>query len=231
MCNTKCPFSHDGKYCISNIRLFKQLPLEVQKNLVMNSVQRSYARDSVIVSAGDEIENILIIKKGMAKIRTLDMDGDEHISDILHDGQAIWHGMFLEDHVYHYDVVCTTDVELCSISRQTFTDVIAKHPDIAMYLIEMLSTELQDADDKVYLLSIREPYYRLAGFLLNRDERCITGNIHLKLDEIAGSIALRPETVSRNLAKMEKDKLIERQGKGKIRVIDKARLKEIYDNR
>ncbi len=96
-------------------------------------------------------------------------DGEERVLDVLHDGQAIWHGMFLEDHVYHYSVGCLSDVQFCSIKRTAFEKVLERHPDVALSLIQMLSTELDEAEERAALLSVHNPRVRLAGFLLCRD--------------------------------------------------------------
>ena len=48
---------------------------------------------------------------------------------------------------------------------------------------------------KAYLLSLHDVDDRVGQFLLFRDARCIGKEIELKLDDIAASISLRPETV------------------------------------
>ncbi len=164
------------------------------------------------------------------KIARYDIEGEEHILDILHDGQAIWHGMFLNDHIYHYSVICMSDVQLCTIHRNDFMDMLQKDPSTAMFLIEMLSTELKEANEKTLLLSIRDPLVRLAGFLLEKDRSCIGSQINLKLDDIASSISLRPETVSRNIAILEKQNLIIRKGHGRIFVTNREGLKKLFES-
>lgn len=47
-------------------------------------------------------------------------------------------------------------------------------------------------------------------------------------DDIAVSVSLRTETVSRKLREMEKDGLIERLGHARIRVLDRDALRDIY---
>ena len=69
---------------------------------------------------------------------------------------------------------------------------------------------------------------RLAGFLLYRVDRSIDDDVVLKLDDIAASVSLRTETVSRKLREMEREGLIQRLGHARIRVLDRDSLKEIY---
>ena len=64
--------------------------------------------------------------------------------------------------------------------------------------------------------------------MLDRDVRCVGPEIKLKLEDIAASIGLRPETVSRAMSQFVKAGLIRRLGQGKIMVIDRSGLKQVY---
>lgn len=221
-----CIRAQNNEFCTSQIRLFKNLPVTAQQMLAENALHKSYKKDEIIVNDGMPINSILIVQKGRIKTCRFNSDGQEQVLDVLHDGQAIWHGMFLKDSVYHYSVVCLTDVNICVISRESFEKILSKHPEVAMSLITMLSTELDDAEEKAMILGIRDPKKRLAKFLLHRDYRCIGDAIHLKLEDIAGSVGLRPETVSRCISYFEKAGYLERMGQGKIKILDRAKLQE-----
>ena len=143
-----CGFRKQGRYCISNIRLFRDLPAPIQEQLIGKAVHSSHARGSFLVANGDEIRSALIIRSGKIKISRSEASGEEHILDVLHDGQAVWHGIFLKDHVYHYDVICLTDVQLCEIPREELLSVFRENPQVTMNLIGMLSTELDEAEEE-----------------------------------------------------------------------------------
>lgn len=225
-----CPYRKDDTLCTSKIRLFRSLPVEAQEQLIAHSIPSAHPKGTILLQEGQQIDSILIIRKGRLKTCRLEANGEEHVLDILHDGQAIWHDMFLKDPVYHYSVVCLTDVSICEIRREEFLELLKQQPETAMSLIQMLSTELSEAKEKILLLSIRDPEVRLAGFLLDRDTRCIGPYISMCLDDIAASISLRPETVSRNLTKLEKKGLIRRIGQGKIQVIDRPTLQLLFQS-
>lgn len=227
---TGCPFRKNHQLCTSEIRLFKSLPYDVQETLVDNSIHTEYAKGSILAHEGDNIDAVLIIRHGRVKTCRYDANGEEYIMDILHEGQAIWHDMFLQDHTYHYSIVTLTNVLICEIKREEFMRMLGRYPQSAMSLIAMLSTELEEAKEKTILLSIRQPLIRLAGFLLNKDRTCTNNEIRMKLDDIAASIGLRAETVSRCIKKLENEKMIERLGQGKLKVIDRNRLQELYDS-
>ncbi|BCK00524.1 Crp/Fnr family transcriptional regulator [Anaerocolumna chitinilytica] len=226
-----CGNCKSGILCTTAIPLFNALPGDVQKKLTEHSVQTTFERGSTLFRAGEEVDSVLIIRKGRIKLCKYDVDGNEYILDIINDGDAVWENLFLEEPVFPYDAICLSDVHLCEIKKTEFIQLLAYHPSIAMNLISLLSRRLQDSNEKALLLSIHDPKIRLAGFLLDRDIRCVGPEIKLKLEDIAASIGLRPETVSRNLSNFEKAHLIKRLGKGKIIVTDRSGLKKIYETK
>ena len=195
-----CRFKAANGTCVNRIRLFAGLPDDAKHDLLARSVRSSHRRGDILV---------LIVRSGRIKTFRIDPDGVEYVLDVLHDGQAIWHGMFLEDNVYHYSVGCLTRVELCSIHRTDFEAMLAEHPDAALGLIRMVCTELDDAEEKAMMLGIRDPRRRVAQYLLLRDERCIGAEIHLGLEDIAASVGLR-DRLSRHF-------LVEQRGPGRTR--------------
>ncbi|MST72072.1 Crp/Fnr family transcriptional regulator [Olsenella porci] len=96
---TQCAFHRNGAVCMSQIRLFAGLDLEARRELLSHATQTTYQRGDIIVAEGDPIDSILIVRSGRIKTFRVDPSGEETVLDILHDGQAIWHGMFLEDNV------------------------------------------------------------------------------------------------------------------------------------
>ncbi len=224
-----CLNCKNGLLCTATIPLFSTLPKDIQKNLTEHSVQTTKAKGSFLFRAGEKVDSVLIIRKGRIKLCKYDADGNEYILDIIHDGDAVWENLFLENAVFPYSAVCLSKVELCEIRKSEFIQLLADRPGIAMNLISLLSLRLKDANEKALLLSIRDPKVRLAGFLLDRDIRCVGPEIKLKLEDIAASIGLRPETVSRNLSWFEKAHLVQRLGQGKILVTDRSGLKKIYE--
>lgn len=225
----RCDGCQNGTLCLSKIPLLSTLSKDMHKMLAEHSIRTSIEEGSYLFHAGEKVDSVITVRKGRVKLCKYDADGNEYIMDIIHDGDSIWENLFIEDAVYAYSAVCLTEVELCEIKKSEFIQLITANPNVAMHLISLMSLRLKEANEKALMLSIRDPKMRLAGFLLNRDIRCVGPEIKLKLEEIAASIGLRPETVSRNLSRFEKEQLIKRLGQGKIIVTDRAGLRKIYE--
>ncbi|MEE8836458.1 MAG: Crp/Fnr family transcriptional regulator [Eubacteriales bacterium] len=230
-CNRKnCEFRARNTYCISEVRLFRGLSPELQAMLASHSIHRTYPADAHIVSENDTIHSVIIIRNGKVKISRTDAMGEEHILDVLHDGQSVWHGIFLKKHRYNYDVIAMEEVRTCEIPRSVIMEMIEKNPQISLSMIEMLARDMTDAEDRLLVLSIREPRQRVAAFLLRKERSCLGDVINLKLEDIASSVNLRPETVSRNITYLEKEGMIRRIGKGCLKVTDHKKLREFSES-
>jgi CRP/FNR family transcriptional regulator len=96
-----------------------------------------------------------------------------------------------------------------------------------MKIIELLSKKLHDANERNMLLSTKSPKSRLAAFLIYREKQDHSGTVELKLEDIAASLSLRPETISRKITELESEGLIERSGKSSIKILDYYGLEEV----
>ena len=128
---------------------------------------------------------------------------------------------------YPYNAVCLTDVECCKLFIGDIEKVM-EDPSVSLKIIALLSRKLHDANERVLLLSTSSPKARLAGFLLNRSRHTSSDTVMLRLDDIAASIQLRPETVSRRITEMQKEGLIEKTGQSSILIKDRQALEKIY---
>lgn len=225
-----CAFSRAGSSCMDNIRLFAGLPPSAKRELLARARHTAHASGDIIVHEGDPIESIIVVRTGRIKTYRSTSDGEQHVLDVLHDGQALWHGLFLDNRTYGYSVSCLTPVRLCLIHRADVEQMLANHPDVAMGLIRMVCTELDRAEERIMMLSIRDPRRRLAEYLLVRDRSCTGPEIHLKLDDIASSVGLRPETVSRNIARFDREGLVRRMGRGRLLVLDREGLARVSES-
>lgn len=218
-----------AKNCLDGLAVFRELPEAERHALVARSVVSTHAKGEVLAHPGDAITAVMVVISGKLKTYRTDADGEEYLLDVLHDGEAIWHAIFREDHVYHCVVEALSKVEVCRVPRDNFYQLIDSHPAMAKGLISTIGASLVEAEDRIMTLGIRDPRRRLAGYLLERDRLCIGPEINLRLEDIASSVGLRPETVSRTLGAFERDGLIRRLGRGKLRVCDRPALQGVAE--
>lgn len=217
--------------CFSDGRLrpsfLMGLSAERQREIMDKASWRSYSKGSYLFAEEEPVDGIYIILSGRVKLSTWDSEGREQIIGIFSESDTIWEGVFMDGSRYPYNAVCLTDVDCCKLLIRDLEDVM-KDPSVSLKIIALLSRKLHDANDRVLLLSTSSPKARLAGFLLNRSRHTSSDTVVLRLDDIAASIQLRPETVSRRIKEMEKEGLIEKVGQSSIRIKERATLEAVY---
>ena len=212
--------------CIQNLAFLSGMPEEKQVELMKKSADKLMKKGEIVFSEGDKVDSITIIKKGQIKLNTYDNDGRERIIGIFSDNDTIWEGIFLENSRYPYSAVCLTDVHICRIFRKDIEEAVS-NPSVALSVINMLSNKLHNANERNMILSTSDPMARIAGFLLYRDKRSKESIIKLRLDDIAGSVGLRPETVSRYLQRLVKEGYIKKVGQSGIEIVNYEALNEM----
>ncbi|HBR05341.1 MAG TPA: Crp/Fnr family transcriptional regulator [Lachnospiraceae bacterium] len=212
--------------CLRNVPFLESLPENEKQNLMMNSEHVRYRKGNYMFREGDSVKSICIILKGKVKLCKFDLDGREQIVGIFSDHETIWEGMLLENSHYPYSAVCLSDVSVCNIKQKDLIKILSDS-NVAMKIIELLSKKLHDANERNMLLSTKSPKSRLAAFLIYREKQDHSGTVELKLEDIAASLSLRPETISRKITELESEGLIERSGKSSIKILDYYGLEEV----
>ena len=216
-----------GENCIRNIDFLIGLPEEKQAKVIKNSTTSNLLKEESLFVEGEEVDGIYIIRSGRVKLCTYDAEGKEQIITIFSEGDTIWEGILIEGSRYPYHAICLDDVICCKIFKTDLEEAMTD-PAIALRVIGLLSKKLHNANERNMLLSITSPKSRIAGLILLRTHHAQTETLTLKLDDIAGSINLRPETISRKIKEMEREELIEKVGQSTIRILNRAALEELY---
>lgn len=211
--------------CLKDVVFLADLDENQKSEIMHHAVRQTYRKDEVIFREGGPVTAIYAIHSGKVKLCRWDEEGTEHIIRIFTAGETIWEGLLLEESSYPYSCVCVMEADLCRIRRDDVKKVLAD-PAAALRVINFLSRELLDANNRISLLNVSAPKARLARFLLQRAEHIRSDVITLRLSDIASSINLRPETVSRKLKELEQEGLVEKVGQSSLRILDPERLGE-----
>ena len=207
--------------------LFECLPEAAQRQLKDAAQARRVPKGATIFHEGEPADFICIVRRGRVKLSHVDWEGRERILMILEDGDTIWESLFLERGTFPYSAIALTDALFLRIDRARFARIL-DDPKVSLGVITMLSRKLHDANSRNLILSTKAPAARLAGFLLYQQERSREDALCLRLSDIASSVGMREETVSRHLAEFRREGLLERLGHGKIRLLRLEALEERF---
>lgn len=214
--------------CSGGSSIFAGVPDEKRKKVTDRGRHFHKRKGSYLFRAGETVGDIWIIRSGKVKLCFSDSDGREVIIGIFSDGEAIWEGLFLGNSLYPYSARCLTTVNVCAVPVEDFQTML-QDTSVSWSIITVLSQKLHDANERNMILSAKEPSERIAKLLIYQIERASKAEIDLRLEDIAASLNLRPETVSRKLREMEKAGILTRLGKGRLSIVDTESLRRMAE--
>ncbi|MGA7146498.1 MAG: Crp/Fnr family transcriptional regulator, partial [Desulfobacterales bacterium] len=115
--------------------------------------------------------------------------------------------------------------------RTAFIDLISRNPSLSLNMLAVLSMRLRQFTVQIENLSLKEVPGRLASYLLylaKEQGRTDTVRLTISKGQLASLLGTIPETLSRILAKMAKQGLIETSGRD-LKLLDIGGLEDLAE--
>lgn len=227
--------NHDQQLCISRIPIFSTLNNE-ELNLVISLVQcQFYSKNEFIYEEGSKNENLIIIQKGKLKAFSRRVDGREQIFYLLTDGDFMGVRNLISDNKASFSVSTMEDSHICKIDKCDFQKLFMKYPSIGWKAMEVLCKRLEKMEFMVKKNTNREADARVNMVLLefaqkygSFEKQGIVLELPLNREEMANYIGVSRETLSRKLATLKDEGVIQLISNKKILILDESAL-SIYD--
>jgi CRP/FNR family transcriptional regulator, dissimilatory nitrate respiration regulator len=214
---------------IENVPLFKGLPLTQIKQLASIAVYKPYKKGERVFSEGEEATGFYLVVVGRVKISKLAPDGKEQILHILEIQEPFGEVPVFAGERFPANAEAMEDSKVLFLPREGFIDLIKKEPSVALNMLALLSRRLRQFSSLIESLSLKGVPARLASYLLYLSQRQRDADA-LELDVpkalLANFLGTIPETLSRILAKMTQESLIEVNGR-RIRLLNRRALDEL----
>lgn len=213
-----CKVCQEKNGCLSKISLFKKLGIDESRSIYLSSNHKDYDKGESIFTIGEPIDKIIIIRYGKIKTSTYDIDGKENIRKIYVEGSLIGDDSIFLDKFFESNGEAIENTGICQIDKSILRNILVKDHEFSLNLIKSLSEKVYETEKLLEILLIKNSYNRLGSFLAYRAK--ITNNdlISLNQENIASSINMSRETVSRKLSQLEEDGYIENQAYKKIKI-------------
>jgi len=184
----------------------------------------------------DEVVDYANIVEGAVKLTKILKDGRQQIVGLQFAPEFIGKPF---SEMTTVSVEAATDVEICVFPKAEFERMLQQEPDFEHRLLEQTLTQLDDARSWMVTLGRKTAQEKVASFLVllaNNLGRMNAGSgnmiaftLPLKRADIADFLGLTIETVSRQMTRLRKDKLIDIQRNLDVTVLDMPRLKDLAD--
>lgn len=220
-----CDGEHDFG-CVARVPLFCQLtPAQLLKVSSLIK-QKSYGSGSLIFTADQQLQDLLIVRQGRVKIVRYNEEGNERLLDILHCGDFYGGEQLFQDRPAGENGIAATDCTICYLNTNELAELIVREPEIGLKIIQYYSGLAARYRIMQEIIVTKDALKRLAMFLSERyriGERAIS----LSQEEIAQSINLTQETVNRKIAELKRIGALRTDGQRKIRILDIDKLRGI----
>lgn len=214
---------------IARLPLFQGLERKQYEDLAMILVDQVFKRGEDIFYEDDEATGFYVVVSGRVKIFKLSADGKEQILHIFGPGEPIGEVAVFTGRRFPANAQAMEESRVFFFPRQEFINLIQKDTSLALNMLAILSQRLRRFSTIIENLSLKEVPARLAAYLLYLNERekgATTLTLEISKNQLASLLGTIPETLSRILARMEKEKLLRSEGK-KIIILDRQGLEEI----
>jgi CRP/FNR family transcriptional regulator/CRP/FNR family cyclic AMP-dependent transcriptional regulator len=205
---------------LRTIPIFSELGEEDFARLGRVSTKRKYPKDTVVFFENEQGDSLFMILEGRVKVTILGDDGREIILSVLGPGDFFGEMSLLDNEPRSATAIAMEDSELLSILRADFQGVIAGDARTTLALMKSLTARLRRANHQISTLALLDVYGRVARVILDmaREEgkRLKDGRISFRRathQEIANRIGTTRETVTRMIKDLERQGLIQVEGK------------------
>ncbi|RBQ30449.1 Crp/Fnr family transcriptional regulator [Arcobacter sp. FW59] len=197
----------------------KEVDIERLKEI---SFKKSYKKDEILFYKGDESKYLHLLIKGIAKLYTHDFKDNEVIIHNLLSPALIAEIANYEEMNFLANCSFETDAEVILIDYKRFKEEFLLKPDISMFFIKSLTKKIKALQSFINYNIALNSIEKIAKFLLE-NEKLLPSLKHVKIAQI---LNITPETFSRQLAKLKKDKVIGND-RGTIKILDYEKLQRI----
>ena len=214
---------------IGAIPLFSGLAEEQLQELAMIVIDQMFRRGQTIFLEGEEGNGFFVVISGKVKVYKLSPDGKEQILHIFGPGEPFAEVPVFAGQRFPANAEALEESRLFFFPRAAFLELIRRHPSLALNMLAVMSRRLRQLAGLVEDLSLKEVPARLAAYILYQSERqqgAVEFELEIAKGQLASLLGTIPETLSRILAKMVKEGLIESSGP-RIKIRQRAGLQEL----
>ena len=206
--------------------LFGQLGTDVIARLAACARMRRVHAGTTIFQKGDPGDCLFAVCSGTIRIGSHSIDGKDAVLNLIQPGGIFGEIALLDGQPRTADAQVVTDCELMVIDRRDFMPMMAREPELALRVIEMLCERLRHTSQQVEDMTFLELPARLAKTLLSlaaSSSFTISRKITLTQRELGEMLGMTRESINKQLRAWEQRNWL-RLERGSVVLLDPAAL-------
>lgn len=217
---------HDciDKSCATSVLGSLELDL-IFKNRYITSVKKN----TNILNEGSPTSHIIYLRSGLVKEFILKPDNHEQILQIILPHSYLGLTSLFGDKVNHYSYSALTDLDLCYINIDTFTNLVKTNGSFAFEILSSVGRDSLNSFHRYIDQSHKKIYGRMADILIYLSKVIFNENkfqVPLTRQEIADMVGTSRESTGRVLSKFQGEGIISIHGRNII-IKDLDKLEKI----
>ena len=225
-------FTHPTATTVLRHPFFKNLEQPEQERLMAQSHEQAFSAGELLIQQGQPAERFFLVLKGRVKLYRISADGQEKVVEIIHEGQTFAEAvMFMQRSEYPVCAETLETVQLVSVPNRLMLTLLQENPQACLRLLGHTSMRLHQRLGELETLTLQNATQRFALYLIQQleDRAQETVDIELPLPKrlIAARLSMQPETLSRIMARLHQEGLIEMRGRN-IHISSIKRLLEPF---
>jgi len=222
-------------YSLQRCQLFAGLPKNDLADIASFTDLKALERDSYLFREGEKCRGFFIIQKGGISVHRVNGIGKEQVIHIFRDGDSFGEGALAGDRGYPVDARAVEATQLLLVKKEEFIDLLGRRADLSLRMLASMAKHNRDLVGQIEDLTLRDVETRLANWLLKRcSDPASTQAFEIELSTtkqvLAAELGTVRATLSRTLARLRDEDVIEVQGKT-ITVSSPANLKALLQSR
>ncbi|MAM71346.1 MAG: Crp/Fnr family transcriptional regulator [Gammaproteobacteria bacterium] len=182
--------------------------------------------------AGEKFTSIYAVRSGSIKTYLIDDDGIEQITGFYLPGEILGFDG-IDTNEYGCNVVALDTSTVCEIPFHRLEELSLQIPTLQRHFFQLMSRQIENNHQMLLTLSKKNAEGRVATLLISLSQRYSRRKLSpnamrlpMSRMDIGNFLGLTIETVSRTFSRLQKEKIIEVDGR-EVLIIDHDRLNEI----
>ena len=202
------------------------------EDMLFQRFGRSYVKGTVLFREGEKGDEMYVIQSGRVQV-SMKVRGVEKVLSMLQPGEFFGEMAILNGKPRSATAVVSEDAKLLVIDSKTFEAMIRGNSEIALRMIKKLSARLQEADDQIENLLLKDHNSKVVHALARMAETMgtpVERGVFIRIlpEELAAKVGLAVEKVNEVVAKLTKAKIVSATKEGLV-ISDPTKLRKFLE--
>lgn len=207
---------------LKSFSLFKALTDEQDKRYSAQARANDYGENELVLDFEDQSHHLFLIQSGRVRVILRIATGREVILGEFSDGEFFGELAAIDGTTRSANVTAMSRTRVVTLPQATFLAILRESPDVALQLMRSMSVLIRSLNTRLAEHAFLPAKYRLYSELIRLSKprkghgtQRIISPPPIQL-ELAERIGCRREVVSREIARMERENIVERSRGGLI---------------